>query len=80
MDQFYAATWSLFTLRLTAGGERYGFRISDDPHEEKQTVFLPGAPNPENGFVMIFASEDVTEAERRPGEVIMAMMHYGRGL
>ena len=72
---------SLFpvTVRM-AGGERYGFRVNEDPNEGKQTVFLPGAPNPENGFVMIFASEDVTEVDRRPGEVIMAMMHYGRGL
>jgi uncharacterized membrane protein len=67
------------TVRM-AGGERYGFRINEDPNEAKHTVFLPGAPNPENGYVMIFATEDVTEADRLPSEIIMAMMHYGRGL
>jgi len=67
------------TVRM-AGGERYGFRINDNSNGEKQTVFLPGAPNPENGFVMIFASEDVTTVDRLPSEIIKAMMHYGRGL
>jgi len=67
------------TVRM-AGGERYGFRMNDDPNKEKLTVFLPGAPNPENGFVMIFAPEDVTEADQLPSEIIKAMMHHGPGL
>ena len=75
------AEQSLFpvTVRM-AGGERYGFRVNEDPNEDKQTVFLPGAPNPENGYIMIFASEDVTETNLLPSEIITAMMHYGRGL
>jgi uncharacterized membrane protein len=72
---------SLFPVIVRiAGGERYGFRINDDSNEEKQTVFLPGAPNPENGVVMIFASEDVTKADRLPSEILKAMEFYGRGL
>ncbi|MEP1932531.1 MAG: hypothetical protein ABJI96_15905 [Paracoccaceae bacterium] len=72
---------SLFpvTVRM-AGGERYGFRINGDKSDAKQTVFLPGAPNPEKGVVMIFASEDVTDSDQLPSTVLRAMEHYGRGL
>jgi uncharacterized membrane protein len=72
---------SMFPVTVQmADGERYGFRISDDPKEDKLTVFLPGAPDPENGFVMIFSQEDVTEVDQPPSEVIHAMMRFGRGL
>ncbi len=57
---------------------QYGFETNRDPERNLVTVFLPDAPNPESGRVMVFPAEDVETSDYPALSILNSLRYYGR--